>query len=234
MGSLGFDDLKEQVQFRLGRLSQASTDGLTSSGANNLNMYGIWVNNAYKQICSSEYLMGITKKMIIPDLEYSTTETTTAGAAYIDIPTDSLLIRKVMDSTNGSKLSWIPFRKYIAYTDRADSGSRGTPTEWAHMTRKIFLHPTPDAVITEEIFYKKLPGDLTGSNTTIIGSEWDEPITLLAAIKGMTALGDYVNLKPLKEEFIEIATGIIHSYYMEGFDRNESFRPDPAYMPIGR
>ena len=234
MGSLGFDDLKEQVQFRLGRLAQSTTDGLTSSGPNNLNMYGIWVNEAYKEICSSEYFMNIPKKMIIPDLEYSTTETTTAGTPYIDVPSSALIIRKVMDSTNGSKLSWISWRKYIAYTDRADSGSRGTPTNWVHGTGKIYLHPTPDATITEEVFYKKLPGDLTGSETTVIGSEWDLIIVRLAALNGMTALGDYINIKPLKEEIIEKATGIIHSYYMEGFDRNESFRPDPAYMPIGR
>lgn len=234
MGTLGFDDLKEQVQFRMGRLAQGTTDGITTAGDNNLNMYGIWVNNAYKQICSSEYLMGIPKKVIIPDLEYSTTGTTTAGVAYIDMPTGALLIRKVMDSTNGSKLNWISWRKYIAYTDRANSGSRGTPTQWTRGTGKIYLYPTPDTTITEEIFYKKIPSDLTGTNTTIIGAEWDEPIVLLAAIKGMISLGDYSNLKPLKDEFIESATGIIYSYYMEGFDRNESFGPDRSYMPIGR
>jgi hypothetical protein len=225
VGSLGFDDLKEQVKYRLGMDTSPET-----VGTNSLNFYGIWVNHAYKQICSSHRLMGINKRFRIPELETSTTASTVDGTAYISTPSDCVVVRTVYDTTNNAKLDQIAWKKYISYTDRTNTTAEGDPTEWTRAGARIYLHPTPDAAMTMTVYYKKLPSDLTGTATTEIGAEWDEPIILLASYKGFTWTGQFDKAKACREELLETIAGLIQVYGEEELDSDIRLAPTDAYM----
>jgi len=227
MGSLGFDDFKAQVQYRMGQDTAPE-----SVGSDSLNYYGIWVNKAYRQICTSHKLYTIPKRFYFPELETSTTATTTDGTAYVSVPSDALVIRTVFDSTNSTKLTYIPWRTYLAYTDRATAASEGDATEWTRASGRIYLHPTPSTTgDTMTIYYKKVPADLSGSDTTAIGEEWDEPVVILAAHKGFMWTGDFEKAKMAKEEFIEIVMGLASVYDTEEIDRDATWEPSSSYMP---
>lgn len=227
MGALGFDDFKEQIKYRHSMDTSPETIGDSS-----LNFYGIWANHAYKQICSAHRLFGINKRFRIPQLETSTTATTTDGTAYVSVPSGCLVVRTVYDSTNNRRLDQISWDTYLEYTDRADTTAEGDPTEWTRSGARIYLHSTPGTTgDTLTIYYKKLPSDMTGTETTIIGAEWDEPIVQLAAYKGFIWLGQYDKAKATKEEFIETIAGLIPLYGAEELDANVKYGPTSAYMP---
>ncbi len=226
MGDVDFATLKAQLKYRMGM-----DTGPESVGSEATNYYGVWVNQAYHQICSSHTLLGSALVFRIPELETSSSATTTDGTAYVDVPSDCLTIRTVFDETNDRQLKNIPYRTYLEYTDRADTSSEGDPTEWARMGSRVYLHPTPgttgDALT---IHYKKYPATLTGENVTVIGAEWDEPIVTLAAYKGFTWQGAFDKAKAAKEEFLEMAAGIIKAY-TEEVDRDLTIEPSSAYLP---
>jgi hypothetical protein len=226
MGDVDFATLKAQLKYRMGM-----DTGPEEVGSSDTNFYGVWVNQAYRQICSSHTLLGTPMVFRIPELETSSSATTTDGTAYVDVPSDCLTVRTVFDETNDRQLKNIPYRTYLAYTDRATAASEGDPTEWARMGSRIYLHPTPGTTgDTLTIHYKKYPDALDGENVTIIGAEWDEPIVTLAAHKGFTWQGALDKAKAAREEFLEMAAGIIRSYEEE-VDRDVSFEPSSAYMP---
>jgi len=226
MGALGFDEFKELLQSRLGLRGD-----LASRGASSLNYYGIWVNQAYRQLCTQKNLMGLKKNLYFPQLHTSTTATTTDGTAYVSVPVSTLYITEVFDTTNGRKLTQIPWKKYIEYTDRTDTSCEGDATEWTRYSSYIYLHPTPSTTSdTLTIYYKKLVADLTGSETTIIGAEWDEPILELAAYKAFQHIGEYEKAKVSRETFLEMAAGLADIYYQEQKDSDEAWQPSLAYL----
>ena len=199
-------------------------------GTSSTDYFGIWVNKAYLQLCSSDHLFGVKRRINFRELETSTTASTVDGTAYVSTPADALLVRDIYDSTNDAKLHWIPYTKYVGYTDRADTSAEGDPTEWTRAGANIYLHPTPGSVITETIYYKKRPSELAGDLQTIIGAEWDDVIVALAAYQGFRTLGDFGAAKSTREELIERLTGMTTIYNDEEASRSDGFGPDPAYM----
>lgn len=226
MGALGFDDLKELLKFRGG-----NNAALDSAGASSLNYYGIWINSAYRQLCTQDKVLGLKKNLYFPQLMTSTTKTTTDGQAYITTPTDAIYIKDIYDTTNNAGLSWIPWKKYVDYTDRTTASSEGDPKEWTRYSTSIYLHPTPDATMTMTVYYKKLVADLTGTQTTDIGAEWDDVILELAAYKMFTWIHEYDKAKFVKETFLEMATGLADIYGEEEKDTDENWGPSAAYLP---
>jgi len=224
MGDLSFTEMKEMVKLRLG----ARTD-MSEWGTSAYDYFGIWVNKAYIQLCSSDRLFGILRKLRFPELEVSTTKSTANAQAYVSDPTDVIAVHEVYDTTNNVKLDWIPWTKYIGYTDRTDTTKEGDPTEWTRNGGKIYLHPTPDAVMTMTVFYKKRPAELSGDQQTLIGAEWDDVIMALATYKGYRWLGDADHAKAIREEIMESISGLVTIYDGEEKARNEYFRPDEGY-----
>jgi hypothetical protein len=226
MGSLGFDDFKERLKLRAGNRSDLETAGDSS-----LNYYGIWTNLAYRQLCTQDNILGIRRKIIFPQLMTSATDTTVDGTAYVDVPSDCLYVSEVFDTSNGRKLDWIPWKKYIGYTDRTTAASEGDPTEWHHRGSYIYLHPTPGTTgDTITIYYNILVTDLSGSATTDIGAEWDEPIIELASYKMFTWLHEHDKAKVCRESFLEMASGLADIYYNERKDTAETWQPSNSYM----
>jgi hypothetical protein len=225
MGSLGLDDMYAMVKLRMGQ----RTD-LEEVGDNKLNYYEIWVNQAYRQICAADYMFGIPKKIIIPQLETSASATTTANVAYISRPAGASIIRHVFDETNKYRPRWIPEAYYMNYTDRSTSSAYGNPTEWCNMNNFIYLHPTPKSVLNLTIYYRYIPDDISGDGTTVIGSEWDEPIVVLATYKAHLWLSEFEKAAIIRNELIDLLTAVIPPVHQEERDRRAWVYPDPAYI----
>lgn len=228
MGALGFDTFKEYVKLRCGNRAD-----LSAAGDSSLNYYGIWVNSAYRQLCTQDKILGLPKKLIFPQLHTSTTKTTTDGTAYVTDPTDVLYVTEVYDTTNNRKLDNISWKKYIEYTDRTTTTSEGEPTEWTRARGRIYLHPTPDTSgETLTVYYKKLVADLSGTLTTDIGAEWDDVIVELATYKAFTWLHEYEKAKVCRESFLEMAAGLADLSRLEGEDSDINIGPSDAYMGV--
>ena len=152
MGALTFAYLKEMVKLRLGNNAAWS-----AAGDSSLDYYGIWVNSAYRMLCTQDKVLGLPKKLYFPELLTSTTKTTTDGTAYVTVPSDVLYITEVYDTTHNVRLTNIPWKQYIEYTDRTTTTAESDPTEWVRYSGYIYLHPTPQTTgDTMTIYYKKL------------------------------------------------------------------------------
>lgn len=204
---------------------------LTSVGA--VNFYQKWINFAYIRLTTRNRFWGIKKSFYFPELEITSSAlNTTAGTAYVVTPTDGLIIREVWDSTSDVKLNNIPHSKYIEYTGRAVTASRGKPTEWVRQGLNIYLHPTPDAVYAMYAYYRKVPAVLTATNTTAIGVEWDEVIIQMAYIIGKEWLGEYDKANAMKKTLAESFAGIIGIYDAEELARRQidSGKPESTFL----
>lgn len=226
MGSLSFDVFKELLKFRAG-----NNPSLDAAGTSAYNYYGIWINSAYRQLCTQDDILGLNKNLHFPQLMTSTTKTTTDGTAYIAVPSDCLYIEQVFDTTNGRLLDHISWQDYIEYTDRTTAASEGDATEWVRHGSYIYLHPTPGTTgDTFTIYYKKLVADLTGTQTTDIGAEWDDAIIELATYKMFVAIHDYEKAKYAKDSFVEMAAGLSDIYSKEEENSTLSIEPSSAYL----
>ena len=226
MGSTSFDIFCDHLKYRMGM-----DTGIESISSGAVNYYGIWTNMAYRQICAAHKMPGLNKIFRIPELETSSTATTVDGTAYVSTPSDCIAVRTVFDETNDTKLTFIPTSTYFAYNDRATTTSEGDPTEWTRAGARIYLHPTPGTTgDTLTIHYKKRPSDMSGTGTTVIGDEWDEPIVILASQKGFLWQGAFDKAKAAREEFIEVVAGLIGAYDAQEGDRDIGFGPSTSYM----
>jgi hypothetical protein len=204
---------------------------LASVGA--VNFYQKWVNMAYIRLTTRNRFWGIKKNFYFPELEVTSSAlNTTAGTTYIVTPTDALIIRDVWDSTNDVRLNNISHTKYIKYTGRAVTASRGKPIEWVRQGANIYLYPTPDDAYAMYAYYRKVPAVLTGTNTTAIGKEWDEVILQMAYVIGKEWLGEYEEAATMKKDLAESFAGIIGIYDSEEMARQQigSATPESASL----
>lgn len=223
-GTFGFDDFTDYLQIMFGERSD-----LTSVGG--VNLYEKFINLAYIRLTTRNRFWGIKKSFYFPELEVDNSGAdTTAGTAYITTPTDALIVREVYDSTTDVRLNNIPFSKYIGYTGRAVTASRGKPTEWVRRGTYIYLHPTPDATYSMYVYYRKIPAILTGTNATVIGTEWDEVILQMAYIIGKEWLGEYDKAEAMKKDLAESFAGIIGIYDLEEMARRPKATPESASL----
>ncbi|MCK4829940.1 hypothetical protein KA005_80200, partial [bacterium] len=163
-GTFTFANFTDYLQIMFGERSDLSEVG-------SVNLYQIWINQAYIRLTTRNRFWGIKKSFYFPELEVDNSGTnTTAGTAYVTTPTDALIVREVWDSTSDVRLNNIPTSKYVSYPGRAVTASRGKPTEWLRRGKYIYFHPTPDAVYSMVVYYRKVPAVLTGTNTTAIGA----------------------------------------------------------------
>ena len=222
MGTKGFDVFQTDLKFCLGQ-----RDDVTS-------YLGGWINTAYMTLTTGNRFWGLKKNFYFPELETSSTAATVDGTAYVATPTDALIVRRVWDSTNDVKLDRIGWGTYVEYTGRADTSSEGKPSEYIRQGTSIYLYPTPDAVYTMRIYYRKRPALLTGSAVTVIGAEWDEPIVKLATAQSWLRLQNVEKYKAWREEFLSDVSGLIGIYDQEEQDENGYIRPDSAYVNQSR
>lgn len=228
MGALDYSQFRDLLKFRSGNNAALET---ATPGSTAYNLFGIWVNSAYRQLCTQDNILGLPKKLYFPQLSTSTTKTTTDGTAYVAAPTDLLYVEDIYDTTHNVHLDPISNEKYFEYTDRTTTTSEGDPTEWTRRGTYIYLHPTPQTTgDTLTIYYKKLVADLSGTATTDIGAEWDDVILELASYKMHTWLYEPEKAKANRDAFLEMAGGLAGIYSNEKLTNKVNIGPSVAYL----
>lgn len=233
MGSIGFDTMCAEVKLRMGNRGDLQPYNATTNPAGNLagtDYYQLWVNQAYRHICSATNLFGIARKVIIPELETMTTVATVANTATIGLPTGFTIVRHIFDTTNNTRVRWISEAHYLNYADRAMTSAYSKPNEWCRIGTYIYLHPTPADVYNLEVYYKKLPSDLTGEVVTEINASWDEAIITLATYKGMMKMRETDMANAVKAELTGLIADILPPIHEEERDRQEWIRPAPEHL----
>ena len=220
----GFDDFKTYLKIRFKR-----RDDLES--IDDVNLYSITINKAYKEIVTKNRFWELRHKFTFPELDtVDTTQSTTDGVNYIDTPSDALIVYDVYDSSNNTWLNkFLSMREFTRMTNRSDTDSEGAPSKWIRSGEKLYLHQTPDDAYTTEIFYRKIPDDMTGTDETDISEIWDEPILELAAHKLHRWLGEYDRAEKCKEAFIDIVEGIIGLESQEREGARNSLHPSAMH-----
>lgn len=165
---ISYDSIVTEVTARLGNRTDIAT------------RVGRWINYAY-----FELLLNPTYSFF--ELDKSTTFSTVASTRSYDIVTpnpDLWFILIMRDATNQRRVrraSWKTFDESTITT--------GQPTRYARFGTSVELDPTPDAVYSILMRYRRRPIDLvSGSNMDGLGTEWEEPIVTLASVKGFEAL----------------------------------------------
>lgn len=223
-GTKTFAAMVDEVELAFGQRTDIAT------------VAGGWVNDAYFRITCSNEIFGQRINSYFPTLEIQSAATNTSdGTAYVTCPTDCLFVRGVWDSTSDVKLSKMSLSEYIQRTGRATAASEGAPTHWlrrADTTKgndKIYVYPTPDATYALVIYYRAKPAILTGTNTTVIGFEWDEAIVSLACAIGARRLQMYDTAAVFEEDFKNIIAGLVGIYDNEDADKQDYRKVDTAY-----
>ena len=219
MGTKLFSAFQADLTFNLGKRSDVA------------DYVGDWINTAYMTLTTGNRVWGLKKDFYFPELETSTTASTVDGTAYVSVPTDALIVRTVWDSTSDRKLDRIELVTYSEYTGRADTTAEDAPTKYMRRGGYLYLYPTPDAVYSLTIYYRKRPTLLSGaSDVTAIGAEWDEPLVKLATAQSWLRLQNIEKYKLWREEFLSDVSALIGIYDQEERDEKGFIRPDPAYM----
>jgi len=185
------------------------------------------INQAYVQLCTRDKIFGIKKKIFIPEIEVSSTATTTDGTAYVSTPAACYIIRGVWNSTDDQMLTWITPEEYWDYGGRANTSSEGTPAEYTRRGTYVYLYPTPDDSTTSlTIYYKKRPNELSAAtDTTIIDKVWDDVIVNIATINGFYRLQEPDIADAWKKRVVEDTEGVISDIYNERNQANQFIYP---------
>ena len=216
-GDKTFAEFTANLLFNLGNRSDLDTEAPD------------WVNRAYRTLYSMKKFGGRT--VYFPELETSSAANTVDGTAYVATPADCLFIHTVDDTTSDAKLMGIAmWDDYIRYKGRADTDAEGPPRKWVRHGASIYLYPTPDAVYALKVYYRKRPVELTGTNTTVIGPEWDEPILLLATYQSMLRLNEFDKAKAFKEEWMSAMNDLVGIYDAEDMDKRSIRYPNAFWV----
>jgi hypothetical protein len=194
---------------------------------------GGWINTAYRDLATRDmfWSMSLPSGFIFPQLATSASSNTTDGVAYVAMPTDAFVLNTIHDATNDRKLESIPFKEYIEKANRADTDSEGKPQHWTRRGTSIFLYPTPDATYSLTVYYRKVPAAMSGgTDVTVLGAEWDEPILKLAVIQSLMRLGEYDKANYEKADWQESVAARVGAYLRNETDRKTYLIPDPATM----
>lgn len=192
-----------------------------------------FLNTAYMTLTTMKRIPGIRRTMRFPELETTDiTQTTHDGAAYVNVPSNAMIIRGIWDRTNDKILEFITHDEYIKKTGRANTSSENKPSKWTRHGSYLYLYPTPDGDYDLTIYYRKRPATLeTGvRELTEIGAEWDEPLVLLAAIQAHRRLNEYDQMNVKIPIFQEMVHNIMGIYDEEGKDDPGQIRPDESYI----
>jgi hypothetical protein len=216
MGLYTYAQFKDRLKLRLGN-NDAWDD-----------YYGVWINSAYRELCTKQTVWELKRTLYIPQLETSTTAATVDGTGYVSVPSDCLAIREVYDSTNELRLTWMSWPYYISKTNKSVEADRDEPLLWHRKGGYIFLYPTPEDAYTLTIYYKKLVDDLTdNAEVTDIGAEWDDIILEMAHFHARMWNNEYDKAKISKEYAKEKVAELMMVYGTEEKARTEMLRPDP-------
>jgi len=233
MGVLTFAEFKSYAEFQLG--NRSDVESATDQSAD---LYGVWVNFAYKALCNQNRFHGLRINYTFPELMIDNTgANTTAGTVYVDTPATILgTPHEVFDETSNVHLKWRPWSWYVDKTDRDTEASRNNPEYWivygagtAAGSKKVYLYPTPDNTYSIYIYFRKKAVTLTGTSVTLIGEEWDQIILQMAVCEGYKWLREWSNYEKEISIVQEAIAGIIGHEQVSEVARDESIQPRSDY-----
>uniref|UniRef100_A0A6M3KYM3 Uncharacterized protein n=1 Tax=viral metagenome TaxID=1070528 RepID=A0A6M3KYM3_9ZZZZ len=229
MGELTLSEMRERTKFQFG-----NNDEFDSVGSSATNFYNLWINTAYRQLTTYDYFWGKRRAFRFPQLDTSTTAATVDGTAYISVPSGTLVIQHVYDTTNDYYLTNIPYSEYVKYSDRSDTTAEGEPSYWTRSGTYVYLYPTPDDAYTMRVYYRAVPDDLsTDASTTTIGKEWDDIIVQLAVYTGKKYTGEFEAAKVLRGDIDDMISSMVSIYGQEEKSRVAYLHLDPMYRERG-
>lgn len=228
MGDWGLDDFAKYLKFQLGQ----RTD-LSAAGDDTENLYNVWVNLAYRELTKSRKLLNKEYNFRFPQIETVSDKDTTDGTNYVAVPTGCIYIEDIYDEDSDRWLEPMRHREFIQYTDRSDTNAESKPTEWVRRGTNVYLHPTPDATYTLNIYYIPLVANLTGTGVTLIGAEWDEVILQLALIKALRWTKEYEAMGAEAKALGTLLDQLVGVYKKEELGRDDFIRPSIVYTNRG-
>jgi len=167
---MGFKDLtgfRSDLDFALGNRGFDS-DRLDS-----------WINAGLQELTSAVYF---------PELETSTTITTSSGTDKYTLSENILAVLSVRDTTNDHVLR----KMGHSFLARYDDDDTGMPEYWMHRGSSIVLKPTPDSsysiFLTVYIYHPKLD---TTSSKTLLSPEWDRAVHMLAMSHALSDVDEH-------------------------------------------
>ena len=233
MGVLTFAELKSYTKFQIGQ--RTDVESATDESAD---LYGVWVNLAYKALCNQNRFHGLRINYTFPELMISNDGTnTTDGTEYVDTPATILgTPHEVFDETSNVHLHWRPWSWYVGKTDRDTAASENNPKYWINYgagaaagSKRVYLYPTPDATYSIYIYFRKKAVTLTGTSVTLIGEEWDQVILQMAVCEGYKWLREWSNYDRELAIVQESIAGIIGHEQVSELARKESIQPRSDY-----
>jgi hypothetical protein len=148
-----------------------------------------YLNESYLEICAANNL---------PQLETSTTITTSSGTASYELTVSNVSeYSDLEDDTNNLLLYRIAEWQYRRWTQ--GNTTSGTPIYWfvdgvgSNNRDQITLYPTPAGTYTINVYYQKVPDELVTSpaaTSPVIRQAWDDSIIHRAVSRGWRQLGD--------------------------------------------
>lgn len=166
MGYMTLSDFRTEVQSALGDRGFVDT------------RLDRWINFAYLDLCAA---------LPHPELtEEDTTQSTANAVNSVNVPTGAMVVLIVRNTTDDSKMEWVPLNEYWRYSQTA-----GVASKWTRQKAKILLNPVPNSVKSLRIIYLKTPARLTaaGDVSTLVDT-WDSAIFMLAVHFGLLAIGE--------------------------------------------
>ena len=229
MGAKAFSTFKTDLKFHLGRVQDTSLDDYTSG----------WLNTAYLTLTTMNRIWSMKRDFYFPELFDVSTTSCEDATPYVQAPARCLYVREVWDTTNDVRLDKISWGDYIGKAGRADTTSEGDPKFWVvsgatsgtGQYRKIWVYPTPSGGQGIQIFYRRIPAELSAAtDKTVIGIEWDEPLLQLAVIQSHIRLGEFDRAEYKKKDWVDAITNLIGIYDKEDFARRDVRAPKVEYI----
>ncbi len=237
MGVITFDEFKAYTKFQIGQRTDVE-----SATDETVDLHGLWVNLAYKELCHQNRFHGLRINYDFPELKTDNSGTnTTDGTKYVDTPTDMLgTPREIFDETSNVRLRWKPWNWYIQKTDRDTAASENNPAHWtiygagaAAGSKRMYLYPTPDAVYSIYIYYNKRVTSLSsGTAVLAIGEEWDQIVLQMAVCNGWKWLREWSNYDKEIAIIKESIAGIIGHEALSEVARGEKIEPEILYSEL--
>lgn len=156
------------------------TDNPNTAVWGNTNV-NLMLNGAYREIINE--IMGRDPMYF----HKSSTVSTTANTPYTDLPSDCVVINKIINSSEET----LP---YFDMTQQNMDEGHSQPTNFATTGPHIFWYPVPDSTYTFTIYYHYSPSDMSGDS--------DSPV-LPPGYHDLVAWGAAINSRTAKEEQLQ-------------------------------
>ena len=141
------------------------------------------INRAYKQLV--QMINSWNDKWYLT----SSTITTTASTQYVSVPSDCVMVKKLVDS-DGYELKHVDLERFDLSVANAE------PCRWDKAGPYIRFNPIPDAsTYTYTIYYTKMPAELSSDSATP---------EFIPGYEGLIALKAALNSKRIRDEETQV------------------------------